>query len=49
MNDIDILGANANINTLCDWIEEYQNTFKMFHGYVNDPIDLDKEGCFIGR
>lgn len=43
-----ILSAhNANIALLCDFIEEYQVLTKQFHGYQNDPVDLDREGCFV--
>lgn len=38
---------NNKINILCDMIEEYQALLSVFHGYVNGPIDLDKENCFV--
>lgn len=38
---------NANITLLCDFIEAYQALSAQFHGYQNDPVDLDKEGCFV--
>lgn len=38
---------NDQISDLCDWIEEQQILEKMWHGYVNDPIGLDTEGCFV--
>ena len=47
MNDIDLLRENANINALCDWIDEWQCFKRMWSGYVNDPVDLDKERCFV--
>jgi len=43
----DILGTNEYIDDLCDWIEEQQALEKIWHGYVNDPVDLDTEGCFV--
>jgi hypothetical protein len=39
--------ANHDINTLCDFIEEYQALTRISPGYINDPVDCDKEGCFI--
>jgi len=47
MDDIDILGTNDNINALCDWIDEWRCFKRMFPDYVNDPVDLDKERCFV--
>ena len=42
-----ILGTDEYINDLCDWIDEQWILKKLWPGYVNDPVDLDKEGCFI--
>ena len=47
MKNIDILGTNEYINDLCDWIDEQWAMVNLWHGYVNDPIDTDKDGCFV--
>ncbi len=39
--------ANANINALCDWIDEQWALKRLMPGYINDPADVDKEGCFV--
>ena len=47
MQNIDITGANEYINALCDWIDEQWALMNQWHGYVNDPVDVDKDGCFV--
>lgn len=37
----------ANINRIWDWIDECQALDSIVHGYPNDAIDVDKEGCFV--
>jgi len=32
---------------LMELIEVYQALEAQFHGYINDPVDVDKEGCFV--
>jgi hypothetical protein len=39
--------ANDNTCLLCDFIEVYQALEAQWHGYVNDPADVDREGCFV--
>ena len=38
---------NENIELIWDFIEAYQALEATFRGYVNDPIDIDKENCFV--
>jgi hypothetical protein len=38
---------NEYINTLCEWIEEVTAELRMFPGYINDALDVDREGCFV--
>ena len=47
MQNIDILGTDENFNALCDWIDEQWALMNQWHGYVNDPVDVDKDGCFV--
>jgi len=35
------------IAALCDYTEWYQTMDRQFHGYANDPVDVDKEGWFV--
>ena len=39
--------ANQDIDTLCDLIENYQALSQLAPGYINDPVDCDKEGCWV--
>lgn len=36
-----------NINWVWDWIEEQQALTALMPGYINDPVDVDKEDCFV--
>jgi hypothetical protein len=47
MQNKDILGTNENIEMLCDWIDECYALNNLWYGYVNDPVDLDRERCFV--
>lgn len=38
---------NQEISDLCDWVEEQQILQKIMPGYANDPVDVDREGCFV--
>lgn len=38
---------NEYIAHLCDYIEWYQTMEQQFHAYFNDPVDVDREGCFV--
>jgi len=43
----DLNKANQDISNLCDYIERYQALHEISPGYINDPVDLDKEDCFV--
>ena len=43
----DINLANRNNDLLCEWIAEQQALARVMPGYVNDPADVDREGCFV--
>jgi hypothetical protein len=36
-----------NISIIWDWIEEQQALLHLMPGYVNDPADVDREGCWV--
>ena len=36
-----------NIERVWDWIDEQQALTALMPGYVNDPVDVDKEGWFV--
>jgi hypothetical protein len=38
---------NGFIEYLCDFIDQYNAMTALWHGYVNDPVDLDREECFV--
>lgn len=38
---------NESRDLLFDWIEEQQALHHLMPGYVNDPADCDKEGCWV--
>lgn len=39
--------TNEEIYALCDYIEKCQALNATLHGYVNDPVDVDSEECFV--
>lgn len=39
--------ANDNISTLCDLIDALKTLNLIWPGYINDPVDVDIEGCFV--
>ena len=39
--------SNQRIGALCAFVEECKALSTVFHGYQNDPADLDIEGCFV--
>jgi hypothetical protein len=47
MKRFDLSEANTGIEDLCERIDEHQGIMKQFIGYFNDPMDLDKVGCFV--
>jgi len=36
-----------NIERVWDWIDEQQALTALMPGYVNGPVDVDKEGWFV--
>jgi len=36
-----------NISIIWDWIDEQWALMAIMPGYINDPADVDKEGCFV--
>ncbi len=38
---------NQYISDLCDMIEEYKALARISPGYINDAVDVDREGCFV--
>jgi hypothetical protein len=43
----DLNKANRDIYDLCEYIEQYQALRAISPGYINDPVDVDKEDCFV--
>lgn len=38
---------NESRDLLCGWIEEQQALRHLMPGYINDPADVDREGCWV--
>jgi hypothetical protein len=38
---------NEEISALCDWLDEWHAENTISPGYINDPIDTDKQECFV--
>ena len=47
MPKFDLEARNKNIDLLCEIVENYQALVQIWPGYVNDPADVDREGCFV--
>jgi len=44
MNQKDL---NESRDLLFDWIDEQPALTALMPGYVNDPADVDREGCWV--
>lgn len=47
MNRQQLQEADDRIDALCEFIEEWWALNTILPGYINDSVDVDKEGCFV--
>lgn len=43
----DVETCNDQISTLCELIETIKAMDLIWPGYINDLVDVDREGCFV--